>query len=191
MQALVAAERAARGRNDTEAAAAARRAQQSLAIRQAIADPTRVGATPVAGQDRDPWRDVPKQGMPVIGFRGDTGGWYQFTVLGSLQPIFSSPTGRVFGQKRGHAGEGTEIIARDGYAVGGIMVRTGAVVDGLQIIFMKLKPDGLSLDPQDSYISDWIGKSGGGARELSGKGKLVIGVTGTTTGVVESLASST
>lgn len=187
MQALVAAERAARNRNDADAVKTARFAEQSLAIRQAIADPIRIASTPVAGRDRDPIRDVPKKGMPLIGFRGDTGSWFQFTVLGSLQPIFHSPTGHTHGTKRGNAGDGREIIAREGYAVGGIMVRSGEVVDGLQIIFMRLKADGLSLDPQDSYTSEWLGTSGGGARELSGKGRLVVGITGTTTGVIESL----
>ena len=98
MQALVAAERAARNRNDADAVKAARLAEQSLAIRQAIADPIRTASTPVAGRDRDPIRDVPKKGMPLIGLRGDTGSWFQFTVLGSLQPIFHSPTALRTGQ---------------------------------------------------------------------------------------------
>ena len=179
MQALVTAERAARTRNESEAVKAARLAQQSLTIREAIDDPTRTGMTRIAGRDRDPVRDVPKKGMPLIGFRGNTGGWFQFTVLGSLQPLFLSPSGPVPGIKRGHADTRPEIVARDGYAVGAIMVRSGEVVDGLQIIFMRIKTDGLSLDPQDSYVSDWLGKAGGGAQELSGKGKLVIGITAT------------
>jgi len=187
MHALVAAERAARAANDLPAANRARRAQQSLSIRQAVADSTRLATTEVAGRDRDPWRDVPKGGMPLIGFKGATGGWFQFTVLGSLQPIFLAPEGPTDGRKRGHAGDGPSIVAKEGYAVGGILVKSGEVIDGLQILFMRMKPDGLSLDPQDFYISDWLGAGGGKGREITAKGKLVVGVTGTTTSVVESL----
>ena len=167
---------------------AARLAEQSLAIRDAINDPVRLASTRIAGRDRNPVRDVPGKGMPLIGFRGNTGGWFQFTVLGSLRPLFLSPSGAIQGgSKHGHAEEGREIIAREGYAVGAILVRSGEVIDGLQVVFMRMKPDGLSLDPQDFYVSDWLGKEGGGAQELSGKGKLIIGITATSNDAVESL----
>jgi hypothetical protein len=37
------------------------------------------------------------------------------------------------------------------------MVRSGEVVDSVQIVFMRINPGGLSLNPQDSYLSDWLG----------------------------------
>jgi hypothetical protein len=187
MQAMIDAERAARNHNYPPTAQRARLGQQSLTIRNALDDPARLASTQVAGRDHDLVRDIPKQGMPLIGFRGETGGWFQFTVVGSLQSLYLSPAGPVAGNKWGHAGAGREIVARDGYAVGGILVRSGEVIDGLQLIFMRMKPDGLSLDPQDFYVSDWIGKAGNGARELSAKGKLIIGLTGRHGDVVESL----
>ena len=57
-----------------------------------------------------------------------------------------------------------------------------------KIIFMRINPDGLSLNPQDFYVTDWLGGEGGGkGREISARGRLVVGVTGRTGDVVEGL----
>ena len=59
--------------------------------------------------------------------------------------------------------------------MGGLKVNSGDRVDGLEIVFMKIKPGGL--DPADAYTSDWVGGKGGGDTKL-GSGAPVVGIFG-------------
>ena len=69
------------------------------------------------------------------------------------------------------------IQARPGYAVGGLTVRSGLNINGLCVTFMKI--DGNALDPNQSYVSDWVGdRTGGGEASVDGNGAPVIGVVG-------------
>jgi hypothetical protein len=67
-------------------------------------------------------------------------------------------------------------IAKEGYAVGAVNVKTNTTVTAFQVVYMKLKPDG-TLDTKDSYTSEWIGEPGPGDKEgtVSGDGRKVIG----------------
>jgi len=68
------------------------------------------------------------------------------------------------------------VFAKPGYAVGGLNVKTKEVVTAVQVIFMKLKPDG-TLDPADKYTSNWVGHPEESDKEgtLTGNGRKVIG----------------
>ena len=75
------------------------------------------------------------------------------------------------------------VVARPGYAVGGINTYSGLMVDAFQVVFMRFK-DG-QLDSGDSYTTDWLGDSrGGGPGTATGQGKPVVGIHGRTNGRV-------
>jgi hypothetical protein len=67
-------------------------------------------------------------------------------------------------------------VAKPGYAVGGVVVKSKRLVNAIELIFMKQKPDG-TLDPSDSYTK-WIGSPDVGEKEtkLGGSGRKVIGL---------------
>jgi hypothetical protein len=67
-------------------------------------------------------------------------------------------------------------VAKPGYAVGGVVVKSKRLVNAIELVFMRQKPDG-SLDPSDSYTK-WIGSPDAGEKEtkLSGDGRKVIGI---------------
>ncbi len=69
------------------------------------------------------------------------------------------------------------MLAKEGYAVGGIIAKSGNRIDGFRVVFMRL--DGDRLDTTDSYESEWFGgRGGGGETLLGGTGNLVIGLHG-------------
>jgi hypothetical protein len=70
------------------------------------------------------------------------------------------------------------IKAKEGYAVGGVVGKAGWWCNGFSLTFMKIKPDG-TLDPKDSYESDWAGFNGRSAiiRVMS-DGAPVVGIVG-------------
>jgi hypothetical protein len=188
-QELAAAERAATTRGDAAAVALLRRARASLVVRQAVAQRAYVPSDLFGKREGGEWQEVPAEGGVLVGFRAQKGGWFQFDVVKGLEPVFMTSSGMIRGTKRGSGSLDQEAIAKDGYAVGGILVWSGEVVDSMQAIFMKLKPDGLSLDPQDSYISGMLGRPPGKGkpRELNGKGKLAIGIYGAAGDTVENI----
>ena len=70
----------------------------------------------------------------------------------------------------------TRVMAKDGYAVGGIEVHAQKFVDAVRLRFMKVRPDG-GLDRTDSYTSEWFGHPGDGApKALAGDGGKVLGI---------------
>jgi hypothetical protein len=69
------------------------------------------------------------------------------------------------------------LLAKPGYAVGALKVKTKKIVTAVQVVFMKQKPDG-SLDPADNYSSKWLGHPDEADKEgtVSGDGRKVIGM---------------
>jgi hypothetical protein len=105
----------------------------------------------------------------LIGLRFTLGNWAGKDALGPLTPIFPST--------KDQAAEGMSVVAKDGYAVGGLLVDADDHVTALRIIFMKIDKD--KLDPKDTYTSDWLGKpSGVEPRKLAGAGAKIIGIHG-------------
>lgn len=189
LQTLNGIEQTYRTAGDADGVALARKARSTVSLRSLI-EGNKLGVTELmgkSGKNTFPWQDVAKEGGYLVGFEMGKGGWYQFSVLGGLKPIFATARGMRDGETRGK-GKGTRVVAKEGYAVGGLMVRYGEVVNGVQIIFMKINPDGLSLNRLDFYQTDWIGGEGGGKpKELSAKGKMVVGVIGGSGDVVHSV----
>jgi len=76
------------------------------------------------------------------------------------------------------AGEAT-VVAKPGYAVGGVNTRTGLLLDAFQLVFMKYENG--RLGPRDTYPSGWLGNPrGGNLQNASGNGKIVAGIHGST-----------
>lgn len=185
-QNLTTMDQAYRAKNDVVGMSLARRARAGIAIRNAI-DGNRLGVTEVVGKGRGQWQEVAQEGGYLVGFEAGQGGWFQFKVLGGLKPIFATARGPRDGERRGKAG-GTRVVAKDGYAVGGLIVRSGEVVNAVQVIFTRINADGITLNPQDFYVTDWLGGEGGiKPKEINTKGHLVVGVTGSTGDVVDSI----
>jgi hypothetical protein len=117
--------------------------------------------------------DVKVWFWPVAGGRED--------CLGNLVPIFD----RNYPDQ-----DMTRVLAKPGYAVGAIAVKTNNFVNAIQITFMKLKEDKSGLDTNDSYTSQWLGPQQAGMKEtkLGGDGRKVIGVFLNKGGVLDGLA---
>ena len=82
-------------------------------------------------------------------------------------------------------GESKRLDAKPGYAVGTIIARGGVVIDGFQLIFMKVR--GAVLDPTDSYLSEWLGGTGGGLKRLEAGGQPITGLYGAAGNEVNSI----
>ena len=73
-----------------------------------------------------------------------------------------------------------KVVAKPGYAVGAITLKTGLGVDGMSATFMKITDKG-RLDPKDAYESDWVGgQGGGGPAKVGSTGALAIGIVAKT-----------
>jgi hypothetical protein len=69
-------------------------------------------------------------------------------------------------------------MAKAGYAIGALKVTAGELVTSLQVVYMRIKPDG-RLDPADSYEDEVVGDPGGKAPVvIGGSGALVFGIYG-------------
>ena len=138
--------------------------------------------TPLAGGGNKGWgtpyRDLAPPGAFLTGFDYTVGKWNGKPAITSLRPVYLLPGG---GKKMGDlhgtaAGENPRLDARPGYAIGTIVARGGVVIDGFQLVFMKVR--GAALDPADSYLSEWIGGIGGERKRLDGGGQPLTGLYG-------------
>jgi hypothetical protein len=117
-------------------------------------------------------------GGPLVGFRI----WLRDGKhIEALQGVYQKPVGRtrVTGKRQGniHRGKMVEFTAKQGYAIGALNVRSGAWVDALQMVFMRI--NGRKLDSNDQYKSLVIGNDGGGFRApIKTDGRWIIGVHG-------------
>jgi hypothetical protein len=103
----------------------------------------------------------------LYGLEYRPGEWDKEKCLGGVVAIFKRDQPNTLQQR---------VLAKEGYAVGGIKVQSKRYVDALQIVFMRIKQDG-RLDSKDSYTSDWIGFPGKEAEKaILSEGRRVIGV---------------
>jgi len=71
---------------------------------------------------------------------------------------------------RGRPAGGGVLMSRQDYAIGALKVTGGDLVTSVQVVYMRIKPDG-RLDPSDCYEDDVVG-------DPAGKTPVVIGGTG-------------
>ncbi len=123
-----------------------------------------LGATTGGG----PYQMLGTNNEPIIGFRVTTARWDGKSIVRTLQPVYPSDNSVVIRSM---------VVARPGYAVGGVVVDGDDHVTAMQVIFMRILPHGLSV--KDSYESDWIGEpTGDTTTVLGGRGEFVIGIYG-------------
>ncbi len=131
--------------------------------------------------------DSSGDGSPVLGFSYQFGQWAGKPALKDLVPIYDEerqsdrptaprPARTLHGRIVVNPGV-QEVVARKGYAVGALEVKTNPYVAAVRVVFMRLGDDG-RLDTEDTYKSAWIGQAAGSAQTIGGDGKKVIGVCG-------------
>jgi hypothetical protein len=115
-------------------------------------------------------------GGVLIGFfAGEDDGGH----VGFLQPIYLTAQGEKVGKAYGVVRQPVQCLkAKAGYALGGVNMRAGIVIDALTLVFMKV--DGERLNPVDGYMSATIGGQGGAPKGVASKGELLIGMHGNT-----------
>jgi len=134
------------------------------------------------GNERERFREVPKEGGVLVGVAVGYINAFGGAKVGMIQPIFRAKSNVVNGRRHGrNILPSVRVIARPGYAVGGINTRTGLLLDAFQLVFMKLKNG--QLDPADSYTSNWLGDPRGGSDGgATGDGNLIVGIHGRSNG---------
>jgi hypothetical protein len=125
--------------------------------------------TPFAGDSTGggSFRYVEPNGL-LLGLDYRVAEWEGEKALGGVVPVFTrdQPVSPAC----------LRVLAKEGYAVGGAKVRSKRFVDAVQLVFMRVKPDG-RLDPADSYTSEWFGDAGDQPlKTLAGDGTRVNGI---------------
>jgi uncharacterized RDD family membrane protein YckC len=164
-------------------------------LRGAIAEGRTMDSKSLGFGLNQPYREVPKTGKLLVGFKCGIGKSGKTDAVYALQPIYRSASGLDHGEARGlflDLREGKKvtktrvvntltIMAKPGYAVGGATLRTGLEIGSLSLRFMKIKGD--QLDPADAYSSETVGDKAGGGNSIDTKGAPIVGVFGTKTDV--------
>ena len=133
----------------------------------------------VGGQRGGPFEVTSEEPSVLIGFEYTASRHYagHFTIK-AVRPIFRATSGESLGDWCGvPRGKARRVCAQDGYAVAGIVAKYGNRVDGMRLIYMRVK-DG-RLNPDDTYRSEWIGGRRGSPETLcAANGHPVIGIYG-------------
>ena len=150
-------------------------AEEAARLRQPPPNYANANAHPNFGHDTPFAGDTTGGGLfrfvdpdrPLLGVEYRLGAWDNEPSVGQLVPVFARDQPVAIPPR---------VIAPEGYAVGGVNVHTKRYVNAVQLVFLKLTPDG-RLDPGDSSTSDWIGDPGEGEPiRLGGDGRRVIGI---------------
>jgi hypothetical protein len=134
------------------------------------------------GNQRERFREVaPARGV-LVGFRVGYVEIMGGPKVAMVEPIYQVGNKYIPGKRYGKLMRPVQtVMAKPGYAVGAINTQTGLTVDAFQIEFMRYKDGQLDID--DSYLTNWLGDPrGGGPRDASSNGKLVVGIHGRTNG---------
>jgi hypothetical protein len=166
------------------------------AARAAVAG-RRIAKTSALGfaLEKKPFIEAPAEGALLVGFDVGLGKVGNDELVFALRPLYRTAQGDTsyqdFGvfqsaaepaaaRKRGPRKQATRTVhlqADPGYAVGEITLRTGVNIRGMSLTFMRVS--GRTLDPQQSYTSDWLGDTKFGRQgTVSGNGAPIIGVFG-------------
>ncbi len=143
--------------------------------------PGRRETTPVGGAfANNNYRESRANGVMLIGFEIGFGKVFDTDIIAYLHPIWLTPTGEQFGEAYGRTQAPVVTVkAKNGYAIGGIVVAGGGALEGIGFTFMRRGEN--RLDTTDAYTSDWYGeqrrKPESGAMR-SGDGSFVGGIFG-------------
>jgi hypothetical protein len=126
--------------------------------------------------------EVGPEGGHLVGVRVSTGKFgpgYAYDAVGSIQPVYRTRDGLVQGRMHGPiGGPVTDLIAKDGYAVSGMVIHAPNRSEGIRVIFARVRDDGSGLDPTDTYESETYLNVPGDAPTLSTEGRLAVGLRG-------------
>lgn len=132
------------------------------------------------------FREVPRLGTLLVGFDLGLGKFLNDEVIYALRPIYRTPDGDFSGQAIGlfpgsdpksKAERSVRLRAPEGYAVGGVTLRTGLNIDGLSITYMQVHNE--TLNPNQQYSSSWVGKPADGQeKSIDGQGAPIVGIFG-------------
>lgn len=140
-----------------------------------------VGKSTVGGANDPMFHESAPDGGVLVGLEVGLTKVAGRDAVRAVRPIFRVGDKETRGEQRGTTpSKPIKLVAKPGYAVGGMNVRFGANADGLSLIYMKLDSDG-DLDPTTAYESDWVGSKGGQASKFGGNGIAVIGLAGRAT----------
>jgi hypothetical protein len=96
-------------------------------------------------------------------------------VIKAVRPIYRVKNKESQGEQFGtELNDVVKVVAKPGYAVGVVTVKTSLNIDGMKIVFMKLA-DG-KLDPSDSYETEWVAGTSGFPAVKIGDGTPVVGI---------------
>jgi hypothetical protein len=120
--------------------------------------------------------DLAPDGGVLVGVQVITGDKFGGSVAG-LEPIFQVDVEyKRLGLRGASQGDAHFLVAPKGYAVGGVQVRAGLLMDAIRLVYMPVK--GKQLDTEKVEYSEWVGGDGGGEEEIIGDGSLVVGFGG-------------
>ncbi|WP_439625363.1 S1C family serine protease [Gemmata sp.] len=125
------------------------------------------------------FKTVGPEGAVLVGVEVRFGKFGATDIARAVRPIYRVGGKEEFGKQFGDDLTGSVTLkARDGYAVGGVTGKAGWWCNGFSLTFMKVKPDG-TLDPKDSYESDWAGFNGkSDAFKVVTDGPPAVGIVG-------------
>jgi S1-C subfamily serine protease len=132
----------------------------------------------VGGGSAPLFKDVAPASGLLVGLELGLGKFGGEDVIKAVRPIYRVGDKEQLGTQRGALlTRVTTIKAKDGYAVGAITYRFGLNFDGCSLTFMRVA--GGTLDPTDSYESEWVGYVGRKTpSKLGGDGTPVVGIVG-------------
>jgi hypothetical protein len=114
----------------------------------------------------------------LVGLEVSTGRADDFDVVIAIRPMYQTQDRPSDGHNHGFPAKPlVRLVAKQGYAVGAITVKSGRYINGLSVTFMKVTAEG-QLNPKDSYESVWVGGIGGGEKVTLGDGTPVVGIAG-------------
>ncbi len=128
----------------------------------------------VGGPGGGGFEDAVRAPALLVGFRLTTSWMGQATLVKAARPIYQTKDGAVEGPWYGSPwGASWTVLAKPGYAVGGLRARGEQRVEHLRVVFMRIG------DPTDTYESEpFGGMPQSDDRRLGGDGRPVVGIFG-------------
>lgn len=126
------------------------------------------------------FREVAGEGGVLVGLDVGLAQWGERDIPYTIRPIYREANREWTGGVAGSLGakevrRTVRTVAKPGYAVGGMWVRSGGALDRICLLFMRM--DKGHLDRTDVYPGDWVGTSDGGSEKyLDGRGKPIVGL---------------
>jgi hypothetical protein len=129
---------------------------------------------------RKEYREYRNDGAILVGFDVGLGKIFKTDIITYLRPIWLTDNGEEYGTPYGRtANTVVTVKARDGYAIGGVVVAGGGALEGICFTFMRRGE--MSLIADDAYTSEWYGeqlRKPKADRLKSGDGSFVVGFFG-------------